>query len=332
MARIFSRAPMSKHRARDRAARRRRADPAARFSERVRAFDIPTLTRNLVFLKEAIDVDCDDATLVERWRAATQVLADVQSYTRGSAQRRAKLVAIARTPTLLRAIQAAVVGTSPESEASDDFLPVLAVDGSDESADAMMPHVHHAMTTGEDLAALEELRTYAPTAGPVRAMIANVEKLLSNRSAMSPPMVLLNKLGIEIRACRFDCSFGSIARRRDQPVVQAYFWFDTRAVPFMAVNVARGVRDALRTSFNEKEIHVDGLGLGRAELFDVPNFFARAARELRVRWDWDNVTVSTQLRGKNRQAVIAWLGASDQRTPRVSSSASKKSPTIRPRS
>ncbi len=278
-----------------------------RFSDRVGAFDVPALTRNLVFLKEAIHVDCDDETLLGRWRAATQVLADVQSYAEGSAQRRAKLAIIARTPMLLAAVQAAVVVTPPESEACDDFLPVLAVDGSEASADAMMPNVHHAMATGDDLLALEQLRTYAPNAGPVRAMIANVEKLLSDRSASSPPMTLLKKLGIEVTACRFGCYFGSVAKRRSVSIVQASFSFDTRAVPYMGVQVSRGASRTPGTLFNEKKVHSDGLGLGHTELFDVPDFFERAARKLRIRWNWDGLDASTQLRGKNRSAVIAWL-------------------------
>jgi hypothetical protein len=262
--------------------------------------DLPTITRNLVYLKEAVPLDA-----LERWPTALQVLRDVQSYTWGSKQRRAKLDAIVATPWQLQAIQAAVVSIRPPDYPGLEFMAVLALDGSDASADALMPHVHHAMTTGVGLEQLERLKKYTANTVPMRAMLTTTEKLLSERSATSPVIALLHDLGIEVDACSFTLTFGSRENRSDGvPKIQVNFSLESRSVPYVHVSLHGPGGE---TSFNEIMIHNDALGLGRPELAGLAEFFARAARKLDVTWNWDEAWVYSTLRGRKRKAMLDWL-------------------------
>lgn len=273
--------------------------------------DVPTLTRNLIFLKEAVPLDSDDDALQRRWQEALQALLDVQSYEWGSRQRRVKLAAIAHTPRLLQAIQAAVVGTPPADDACSEFLAVLVVDGSAASFDALMPHLHHATTTGDGLERLERLRTYAANTAPMLVMFAKIDELLEQRSATAPPVALLRDLGITVNACSFSVNFGSVATTRAHvPAVQASFSMDSRAMPWLHVFVCDSNDERRSTSFNEQEVFRDGLKLGRADLSSMPMFFVRAARKLGVAWNWDEAWVSSSLRGSKRETVVRWLRSS----------------------
>ena len=89
-----------------------------------------------VVLEGAPGIPAGDERLAARWTKALDALLDLDTtYAWGSKERRAKLAAIARDPELLAAVQAVAVG----GEASLDMLAVLAIDGSEASADALLP-------------------------------------------------------------------------------------------------------------------------------------------------------------------------------------------------
>ncbi len=261
-------------------------------------------SQTLVFLKEAVPADANDDVLLERWRAALQALLDVEAYTWGSKERRNKLVAIIRSPVILQAVQAAVVAVKPPAQPEMELMAVLALDGSEASADALMPHVDHAMKTGEGLGALEGLETYAADTEPMRAMLAKTKSLLAQRSAASPLIAFLREIGVNVDPCHFSMWLASRETQGQVPVVQVNFSLDSRASPYMHLSIDASGR---QTSFNDKVLHKDSLGLGKADLAGLPELFARAARSLKVTWDWDGATLYSSLRGRKREAIVRWL-------------------------
>lgn len=101
----------------------------------------------------------DEAAPRASWRAAVNALKAFGAfYTWGSKPKRERLTAIAKQPRLLAAVQTAAVGAS---EVPDEYLAVLAIDGSDASLDALFPHFDAAMKDPTRLDALARLTTFA---------------------------------------------------------------------------------------------------------------------------------------------------------------------------
>jgi hypothetical protein len=285
--------------------RRVLAEPLpARVPPKTRPMDAVAATRALIFLKEAVDSRLDDETLVARWSEANQVLRDVNAYEWGSKERHAKLRAICDTAWQLQAIQAAVVGIRPPDDAGLDFMAVLALDGSEASADALMPHIHHAMTTGDGLTAFKRLEKYAADTPPMRAMFEKTKSLLGERSKQCPIHAVLRTLGIDVSTCDYSLWMGSREARSHVPIAQVNFSFDSQARPYIHLSIDAPMGE---TSWNDLNIRPDALGLGRPELADLPAYFASAAKKLFVNWSWDEASISSSLRGKKREAVLQWL-------------------------
>jgi hypothetical protein len=267
--------------------------------------------RNLIFLKQALMSvdDADDAALAAAWRDALAALLDLDTtYAWGSKQRRAKIAGVARAPKLLTAVQAAAVGCE---SVSADFLAVLAADGSDESVDALMPHFVRAARAQTGLELLERLRTHAAATPAVQAMLHKVEQLLAERSATSPVLALAPLLGLaaDLDELWFHGYFSSVATN-DSRIALAHGQLDvdSRSAAWLSVSVVLNDRGAHRSSsFNNTKVWRDDFGLGTAELLDVPRYLARAATALGVAWSWDSLSLRTQLRGRNREAVAAWI-------------------------
>lgn len=276
--------------------------------------------RNLVFVKELVPAAGDDAAVTAAWQAALQALLDLQTtYAWGSKQRRQKVAAVAASPSLLAAVQTAVVACSSapggEGGRSADWLAVLVADGSEASADAIMPYFHRAITDGTGLELLERLRTHAADTPPNRAMLAAVEERLARRSATSPALALAPLFGLDAdaRELWLHLRFSSVEHNRAHvPLIQASLQVDSRARDWMALHVAR-VQDAgsiTRTSFNQEKVWGDDLELGTAPLLELPGYVARAASKLGIAWDWDGAYVRTGLRGDKRAAIVSWLRGS----------------------
>jgi hypothetical protein len=258
----------------------------------------------LIFFKEAVDRALDDGALVARWSDANQVLRDVNAYTWGSKERLAKLRVICGTPWQLQAIQAAVVGILPTEHLGLEFMAVLALDGSEASADALMPHIHHAMTTGDGLESFKRLEKYAADTPSMRAMLEKTKSLLGERSKQSPIHAVLRTLGIDVATCDYTLWMASGETGTHAPVAQVNFSFDSQGRPYIHLSISAPIGE---TSWNDLAIHRDALGFGRPELADLPAYLARAAEKLGVTWSWDEANIMSSLRGKKRDAVLRWL-------------------------
>jgi hypothetical protein len=264
-----------------------------------------------VVLRDLVPLELDDAALEAAWGGALQALLDLQtSYGWGSKQKRAKLQALAAEPRLLGAVQAAAGACE---EAPVDLLAVLAIDASEASVDALLPHVERAAREkdrGLDL--LQRLRTHARSTPTLDALLARVEGLLEAREAASPALLLARELGFgEVETFWFFTLFGSTGLDRSNvPVYQVSLRVDSREADWLSVHVSGPVGMELRipgTSFGADAVHRDELGLGRCAASELPQWLARSARKLGVTWSLSQVDPSTSVRGKKRERLARWL-------------------------
>ncbi len=170
-----------------------------------------------LFFTLAVKADLDDAALQAAWAAALQATLDLNtSYAWGSQQRKAKIAGLAGQPTILAALQAAVVAgrgrtQGPGFGLSMDVLAVLAADASEASLDALMAHVERVATVdrgGFDL--LELLKTHAQPTPGVDAMFARIAERLKERRQASPALAFAQTLGFgELDDFWFDVWLGS---------------------------------------------------------------------------------------------------------------------------
>ena len=291
-------------------ARRARALPASVIAALLVRFGA-LRTPLAIFLREAVPATLPPDLAQRAWAAALQALLDLDvTYAWGSAQRRAKYAALAADPRALAAIQAVAVGCE---EVSVSMLAVLATDASDASIDALLPHfARAAKERGRGLDLLEQLETHArPTPG-MKAMLAEVRTMLAERNAVSPFIALARRIGLgDVPAFWFDAYFGSAATHEDAiPLVQAYVGLDSRRGDAFSVNLTRsrpGRGAHAATVFGSDALHRDDLGVGRCEADELPEFLARAASKLKTTWSIDPAGIRTNLRGKKRDRLVAWL-------------------------
>lgn len=78
------------------------------------------------------------------------------------------------------------------------FLAVLAIDGSEASVDALLPHFVHAVSTQDE--ALEDLamqKTHASSTKPMQAMFKQLAAAHASRRRASPALILLRRFGFD---------------------------------------------------------------------------------------------------------------------------------------
>ncbi len=235
-----------------------------------------------------------------------QALVDVQSYGWGSKERRAKVEAVARTPHLVEAAQAAIVAAG---EFFDDELgAVLALDGSEASADALLPHFDRAVTNRTGLESIDRLRSLAASTAPIQAMLRKVAQLLGDRSARSPAWWPSEALGIPLDgdAVFFHLSLRSTATGDfGEAIVQGSISVDSRTSPWLSVYVSGRYGT---TMFDDEKLTRDDLGVGRTALTELPQFVARVATKLGITWSWEpGFLILSSMRGKKRTALTDWL-------------------------
>ncbi|MGZ3422978.1 MAG: hypothetical protein ACXVEF_00510 [Polyangiales bacterium] len=264
--------------------------------ERMQSVSTPTS----VFVREVARTGDD---LQESWSLALETLLDFDStYAWGSKQRKEKYARIAADSRLLAATQAVAVGCP---EASTSMLAVLAVDGSDTSVDALMPHfVRAAETRDAGLDMLERLRTHAKDTPAVKAMLAQVQAMLGERKASSPALGVARVAVGEVDELWFSAYLRSSEDRL--PIYQSNLEIDSRSNDWFHASVSG---DERRVSFSAEKVHVDTLGVGACSAGDLPTWLARVAHQLQFTWDFQGMSVRTGLRGKKRERLLVWLAS-----------------------
>jgi len=266
----------------------------------------------LIFLKEAVPSALPDGELLSRWGEALRALLDLNTtYAWGSRQRRAKLAALAQSG-FLGAIQAVASGCR---DVPQDFLAVLAADGSEGSVDALLPHFDAALRSQDSrLELLERLRTHAGPAESIQALLAEAEKTLEDREASSPALAFARAAGLgEVSSLSISLFLGSTELTRGRvPAYQLWLHVRSTCANWFAVSLSQVGDDGSSGStwFGAGEgTRRDELSLGACRPEAFPAWLSHVAERRGIRWDFDGCGLRTSLRGKKRQAFLQWLRA-----------------------
>tara|TARA_R110002073_G_scaffold208011_2_gene368299 strand:+ start:37009 stop:38076 length:1068 start_codon:yes stop_codon:yes gene_type:complete len=259
-----------------------------------------------VLLVERLRLRDPDEEIQDAWRSALQTMLDIQTtYGWGSKQRKAKLRALSEDAAAVVALQAAVVGCEAPSL---DSLVVLALEGSDESLDALLPHFATS-DVGRRFERLEQLRTHIPRDGsPADQLLADAEKQLAEHRDESPALEFATHLGFgRPKNFWFRYEIGTVARSPNgyNPRFRCIINVDSRTQEWFWVTVYE-VEERRRTSFGNGE-PIDELGLGTSTPETLPAWLASVAKALDCPFGPSHV--SSSLRGKKRTILQDWFEA-----------------------
>jgi hypothetical protein len=297
--------------------------PTWLFARTCRRLPVPVIRASLALLeadrrphafiiREYVRRDAKDDVLAADWDEAMQVLLGLETtYAWGSKQKRAKFQALADQPRVLQALQTAAVACE---QVSLDLLAVLAADGSEASLDALIPHIERAVRQQDwELDRLQALRTHARSTPVMEDLFSRMKALFEARQARSPALGLAKELGfgepdafwfqVHISSPALD---GSPAWRH-----QVHLSVDSRSATWFHVSMSEAnLADILRprsTSFTSDKVHCDDLGLGTCVPSAFPAWLAASAERLRTRWNFDQLSLGTSVRGKKRNQLERWL-------------------------
>jgi hypothetical protein len=244
-----------------------------------------------VFLQLAIPATAKAAPLKTAWQQAVEALRQLAETTHAldADARRAQLADLARTPQLLQAIQGVAANTA---EVPVEMLVVLAIDGSETSLDALIPHLDLAL--GSRDARLERLalvRPFARSTPALDALFTELDGAVQARRSTSPALALAQAIGLGA-VSQFRCAFllHSVEHHQNAvPQIQGSLRIDSREDPYFRVELTRmsagpdRSKDR-RTWFDDTRLE-DGLGVGRCEPADLPRWLRAAAKILNAKWD-----------------------------------------------
>jgi hypothetical protein len=239
-----------------------------------------------VYLTLAVDPELDDAALANSWAHAIHGLSDLEAINRwGSKVKREKFQALAKDPHLLHAIR----GASANGEnVSNNMLAVLVADGSDESFDALVPHLE---PIGDRLDALRMLRIHAADTPRLRALFSYLDR--DAATAASPAQQVSRIIGLP------DDDGFWFSAKLFAGTVQLDVIVDSRKAAWFEVFVDGHL------SFTHDAMHHDARKLGRCDATELPSWLAKAASKLRV--TWDKPLLSSNVRGAKRDQIAQWL-------------------------
>jgi hypothetical protein len=263
---------------------------------------------NAIIVRELVDPAATDEAFAAQWKEALQVLLDLDcSYEWGSTKNKAKLRGLATTPRVLAALQAAAASGK---HASLRVLGALALDGSETSCDALLPHFAGAANTGSgELDRLALLQKHAADTPAMRALLGQVKARLATREALSPALALAASLGLDVQTFWFDVGLHSfepdetrVSRFQGGARVDSRSprWFDVWMGEVNTSSLA-----SRHTRFVGTQGGADGFGLGTCSAGDLPKWIASAAQLLGI--TWRSLEPRTNLRGKKKEALHAWL-------------------------
>lgn len=245
-----------------------------------------------IFLRAAVD-DATEVTLLATWRAAVNALKVFESqYAWGSKEKAAKLSAVGAQARLVEASRAAAVGSTVVPL---ELLAVLAIDGSEASADALLPHVERAFADEARLEPLSRLGRYAAKTKATTSLLELIERRLDAARTASPVMALAKSLGlasgprfrVEVRVSGDENTGFWVSLDSQRPGAAFRGW------------VQAGARS------RDRMLHLDD-GSTVCALAVLPGYLRRAAEELNTSWRF--ATATTQhLRGPRLQKFLAWL-------------------------
>ncbi|MDX2015007.1 MAG: hypothetical protein SFW67_32735, partial [Myxococcaceae bacterium] len=147
-----------------------------------------------IFLETAT-VAADEQHLRSAWRDAVDALKAFEAqYAWGSKEKAASLRAVSKRPALVRGAQAAAVATLVVPL---ELLAVLALEGSEASVDALMPHVERALQHEGALEQLVRLERFLAPTPAMQRLAALLSSRVAAARAASPVRALATRLGLD---------------------------------------------------------------------------------------------------------------------------------------
>lgn len=243
-----------------------------------------------VFLRVAVD-DTTDEALLATWRTAVNALKVFESqYAWGSKEKAAKLMELRKNERLVEAARAAAVGSTLVPL---ELLAVLALEGSEMSADAMLPHVERALKDEAQLEPLSRLSRYAAKTKAMTSLMALIDGRLNAARTSAPANDLAKALGIASgNRFRVEVRVAGTGNR--------FFWISIdsdRPGPAFCGGVG-----GERTS---TQLHHED-GSTECSLVELPAYLRQAAKKLDTTWEFRNAS-TRHLRGKRLATFLAWL-------------------------
>lgn len=248
-----------------------------------------------------------EATFFAAWngdvRSAGKWIYELQKvYEKKSAPRLEKLV----TAQAVEATQAAVAA---HGLAVPRLLCVLAFDGSESSADIVLPLAMRALEERD--AGLDALKMWViPFArGPHFAkLVEALQRATGEREATTSPLRgWLESLGVEGASAQFELAFHS----RDEKW-SLWLKLDSKQLPHVLLALSSN-RDEYFSVEDFKVRHAKKVSFAPpASLEDVPAWVVRVSKQQRIKWNAEPQWVKSSLRGKARARAIAWLMSQDQ--------------------
>jgi hypothetical protein len=245
-----------------------------------------------IFLRAAVD-DTNDETLLATWRAAVNALKVFESqYAWGSKEKASRLRDVLSAPRLVEASRAAAVGSQVVPL---ELLAVLSLDGSEASADALLPHVERALSDEAQLEPLSRLQRYAAKTKAMASLMTLITDRLEAARTASPVMELAKSLGlasgprfrVDVRVVGAGNTGFNLSLDSARPGAAFRGWVDT----------------GQRTKHRMLNLE-DGATV--CALSELPTWLQSAAKDLGTSWKFE--TASAQhLRGPRLKAFLSWL-------------------------
>lgn len=239
-----------------------------------------------LFLQLAISSDLKAVAMKKAWLAAIEALRELADtkYPLGTDERTSELARLAKQPAVLQAIQGVAANSA---EVPLEMLIVLAIDGSDASIDALIPHLDLAL--GHRDARLERLARVRPFIKPtpaLAAVFAELDGAVDARRATSPALAFAKAIGLPVTDV-FWCSFllrsgGAVPEFQGSVRIDSREdrWFRVELTHLHASDRALDVT----TRFDTETVD-DALSIGRCEPIDLPAWLRMTATTKKLSWD-----------------------------------------------
>lgn len=234
----------------------------------------------------------DDLRAAAEWRHQLDMVNDKKAV-----PRLAKLL----SPRAVEAAQATLAAVGLRARR---LLAVLAYDGSESSADVVLPHVLRALETRDaTLDVLEEwVRPFAR--GPhFQRVLAELDTARDTRTELGPLKDWSALVGGKSPSVRFEVSFASV-----DELWRLWMRLDSTRLPHVSFALSSG--HAYFSCDDFKVRHAKGLDEAPpSELLAFPAWLKALSKRRKLRWNTEPRWVKSSLRGKARARAVAWVHA-----------------------
>jgi hypothetical protein len=214
-------------------------------------------------------------------------------YAWGSKEKASRLRDVQSDARLVEASRAAAVGSE---SVPLELLAVLSLDGSEASADALLPHVERALSDEARLEPLSRLGRYAAKTKAMTSLMTLITDRLEAARTASPVMALAKSLGlasgprfrVDVRVAGDGNTGFTLSLDSARPGAAFRGWVDTG-----------------RERSKHRMLNLED-GTTVCPLTELPKWLKSAAKDLGTSWKFE--TASAQhLRGPRLKAFLSWL-------------------------